>query len=209
MSPLLISIAAFVGVAALVGAARCCSRESDDKVEDRLAMLTGGRAARGQGRDAQGQRAVASRWTTFAAVLRSASRAFANLGLLFEQADTHAYPARSSLPFPACWPWSAWSLAGVGGDSPRAHRAVLALVLALLPLVWLMLRRKRRFKAVRRAIARRAGADLAGPCVPGTAWPPDSTWCAKRCGRRSARNFGRVFEEQNLGIPLDDARWTA
>ena len=43
MSPLLISIVAFVGVAALVGGVAIAFRDSaESRVEDRLAVLTGG-----------------------------------------------------------------------------------------------------------------------------------------------------------------------
>lgn len=48
MSPFLISVAAFVGVSALVGAVAVLLRErTDNRAEDRIDLFTGGRSPKG------------------------------------------------------------------------------------------------------------------------------------------------------------------
>src|SRR5215475_1976048 len=93
MSALLIPIAAFVGVAAIVGALALLFRGDDSsRMEDRLAMLTSGRAGAGSGTQ---QSSVLSQplETTNNAFSEFLAR-FRNLSLLFVQADTTLTPTR-------------------------------------------------------------------------------------------------------------------
>ena len=85
-----------------------------------------------------------------------------------------------------------------------ASRRSTALLLFSLPWVWLWNKRRARLskfacqlsdalELVARAL--RAGHSLAPAC----------TSSPRRCPRPIADEFGRVFEEQNLGIPIEDA----
>src|SRR5262245_2333959 len=93
MSPLIISIAAFFGVAALVGAAMMFFRGNDNsRTEDRLALLTAGKGA---GKNALKESSVLTTpldatQGAFAEFLGK----FRNLSLMFEQADTTLTPAK-------------------------------------------------------------------------------------------------------------------
>ena len=73
-----------------------------------------------------------------------------------------------------------------------------------LPLVWLLLRRKRRLKTFAEQLPD-ALEMLARALRAGQAWPSASTWWPRKCPRPLGKEFGRVFEEQNLGIPLDES----
>jgi tight adherence protein B len=202
MSPLLISLAAFVGVSALVGSVAFLLRGSADAdVEDRLALLTGGQAGR-PGKEKLSHSVLAHPLDGTQGRLAEYLSKLANLKLLLEQADA---PLTAS-KFVAI----SAGLALLGALVPivaMLHPAVIpfsAATLGLAPLVWLLFRRKRRFKRFAKQLpdaleliarALRAGHSLAAGfhLVSGEVSAP------------LGQEFGRVFEEQNLGIPLEQA----
>lgn len=202
MSPLLISIAAFVAVAALVGAASLLVRgESDNKVEDRLAVLTSAKAGKGDA-SLVAQSVLAQPLDATAGFFESVLERFGRTRLLFEQADTSLTPARF---FAISGLMALGGLLTTGYASPTLAAApVGAIAFGALPLFWLMWRRKRRLakfanqlpdalellsRALRAGHSLSAGFDL----VQQEMTPPVSI------------EFGRAFEEQNLGIPLEEA----
>jgi len=199
MSPLLISGAVFLGVAALIGAVALLFRgESGDKMEDRLNLLTGiGKPSK----DAPGASVIASPLDSAPSFFEGLTERY-NLARLFEQADTNMSPRTFFLVAGAL---------GVGGAVACAASGVtlgvapLTFVFgAVLPLLWLLWRRKRRLKAFSSQLpdalellgrALRAGHSLAAgfDLVRQEMTAPISV------------EFGRVFEENNLGIPLQEA----
>jgi tight adherence protein B len=203
MSALIIPIAAFVAVAALVGAvAMLMAPTTESGIEDRLAMLTGSSTGK-QAKDALLKASVltqplGSSQHVFAAYLSRLK----NLNLLFEQADT-------SLTASQFFGVSA-VLALVGMFIPvfaGMHYSIIlpcGLMLAGLPLAWLMFRRKRRLGKFAKQLpdalelisrALRAGHSLGSgfSLVADEMRPPIS------------KEFQRTFEEQNLGVSLEDA----
>jgi tight adherence protein B len=202
MTPLLISIVAFIGVAALVGGVALSLRgDSASMVEDRLAVLTGANSTK-QAKDAVLKEGVlAQPWEQGLGVLEGLVKRF-NLGLLFEQADT-TLSIQRFLIVSACFGF-------VGGASCvilKMHPGVAVLVavsVGFLPLLWILFRRKSRLKKfgtqlpdalelIARAL--RAGHSLAAGLnlVAGEMTDP------------IGKEFSRVFEETNLGIPMEDA----
>ena len=143
MSPLLISVAAFGAVAALVGAASMFFRgDSDNKVEDRLAVLTNGKAAKGDSLVTQS--VLSQPLDATAGILEALLERFGRTQMLFEQADTTLTPTR----FMAISGFMA-----LGGFATTAYAGPLLAVAPLggiafgaLPLMWLIWRRKRRLK---------------------------------------------------------------
>ena len=201
MSALLIPIAAFVGVAAIVGALALLFRGDDSsRMEDRLAMLTSGRAGAGSGAQ---QSSVLSQplETTHNAFSEFLAR-FRNLSLLFVQADTSLTPTRffiisAGLAF-------AGSVAGAATGISPLIVPVFTILAGILPLFWLLLRRRKRLKAFARQLpdaleliarALRAGHSLAS----------GFNLVAEEMNEPIGVEFQRVYEEQNLGIPMDDA----
>jgi tight adherence protein B len=167
----MISLLAFVGVAALVGGLAMLLRRGDAKVEDRLSTLTG----------------------TFPTVGGKASG---------KEADTSLTPTKF------CLISGAMGVAGLGvGLVSGLHvgaAPLMALMTGALPLVWLVLRRRKRLRQFAAQLpdalelisrALRAGHSLAA----------GFNLAASEMQAPLATEFSRVYEEQNLGIPLDDA----
>ena len=204
MSPLIIAIAAFVAVSALVGGVAMVLRDQPaNKIEDRLDLLTGTTMPTA-GRDAmhKNESVLSQPLDSRPSLAETILNRFANFTLIFEQADTSLTFSRLLMISAVC------GLAGAGlGAATNAHVAllpVLGIMAAFLPLMWLMWRRKRRLRAFAAQLpdalemlsrALRAGQSLGAGfnMVAGEVGPPIS------------KEFGRVFEEQNLGIPLEES----
>jgi tight adherence protein B len=202
MTSLIIMIAAFIGVAALVGSVALMLRgDTDSDVEQRLDVLTGSSSTKGSGK-APKNLVLASPLDSGTSMVEALLARLGNIRRLFEQADTTLSPTKfvvisAALGFGAS---SAFAMAGIHA----ALIPVMAVFAALLPLAWLLLRRRKRLRMFGAQLpdalelmsrALRAGHSLAAGfnLVAGEMADPIS------------KEFGRVFEEQNLGIPLDEA----
>jgi tight adherence protein B len=203
MDPLLLAIVGFVVVAGAIGLVAYALRDTDQsKAAERLDDLVG-RGGRG-GRDSQADLLIRQ---SLAAddkrtLLDAITPEFLNMKRIFDQADANIKPSALF----------GISLAlGMGGGmigSLIAGTFYVAPVGALLffsvPWLWLFNKRKSRLKKfaaqlpdamelVARAL--RAGHSLAaGMHVVSEEMPPPV-----------AKEFGRVYEEQNLGVSLEDA----
>jgi tight adherence protein B len=205
MSPIVISIVVFIGVAALVvGLAYTMRGDREAEVEDRLSVLTGGRSKRAQRKVEAAQYSevlAAMRNDGQGAVERFISR-YLNLRLLFEQADV-------ALPVPQ-FLIICGVLAGVGVVLPSSagmnvlFAPLVGGFLAILPLIWLLMRRKRRLRKFAKQLpealeliarALRAGHSLAA----------GMSLVAQEMSPPIGVEMGRTFEEQNFGIPMEEA----
>src|SRR5690349_8348777 len=93
MSPLVISIAAFLGVAGLIAAiAVLFSGDKSGAVEDRLAILAGKKAAPSEQISVSRELMMREGMTGLAGFMRSMFERFSNLRLLFVQADLPMKP---------------------------------------------------------------------------------------------------------------------
>jgi tight adherence protein B len=203
LNSLLLALMVFVGVAALVaGAALLLRDKPTSKIEDRLDLLTGVANAASAKEAASKEASILSEpLDEKPSLLEAFLERFGNLELLFQQADTNL-TAMKLLAISA-----AMAAFGVAiGVVANVHPALMPLVAAFLgslPLLWLLFRRKRRLKAFAaqlpdalEMLARtlRAGQSLAfGFNMVATEMPSPI-----------GKEFGHVFEEQNLGIPLDE-----
>ena len=203
MSPIIIYIAVFFGVAAAVGAMFFIMRgDREAEVEERLSALTAGKKIKGKSKAAEYQELLkAMRGENSGSVEKFISR-YLNLRLMFEQAAV-------SLTVPnfliicgvlgavgLCLP----SIAGIS----VALAPIMALFLAFLPLMWLLLKRKKRLKKFAAQLpqaleliarALRAGHSLAA----------GFSLVAQEMSDPIGGEFSRTFEEQNLGKPLEEA----
>jgi len=203
MATLIIPVAAFVCVAALIVAiGSMFTPTAESGVEDRLAMLTGSTTGK-QAKDALLKGSVLAQPLESSQHLIWAYLAnMGNLTLLFEQADT-------SLTTPQFFGISA-IMAVVGMFVPVVaglHPSIvlpLGLMLACLPMGWLLLRRRKRFRKFAKQLpealelisrALRAGHSLASGL----------NLVADEMKDPIAKEFRRVFEETNLGIALEQA----
>lgn len=201
MSPLIISIAVFAAVAGIIGAIALMFRGGGEtKVEDRLSMLTSlGQAKKA---DAPGASVIAQPLDSVPSIVELAMARFERFQLLFQQADTNLQPSKFFLIS---------AILGFGGVLTMLVAGIsfvfapLAFAgCAIFPLIWLLLRRKRRLKAFGAQLpdalellarALRSGHSLGAgfDLVQQEMLPPISV------------EFGRVFEENNLGIPITEA----
>jgi tight adherence protein B len=200
MTPFLVSAMVFVGVAALVGMLAFVFRDKGPQTATRLDLLVG------KGRREADPAADILRKTAFESdkksLLEALTPKFLSPQKLFEQADCHIKPS---------------TLFGIGmlltvlGATatllvkvPIWLAPINGLVMFSLPFIWLWNKRRVRLKKfaaqlsdalelVARAL--RAGHSLgAGLHVVAEEMPSPI-----------ADEFGRVFEEQNLGIPIEES----
>ncbi|MBI1903307.1 MAG: type II secretion system F family protein [Planctomycetia bacterium] len=202
MTPILIMIAVFIGVAALVvGLALVFRDRKDSKVEDRLDMLAGLKNPIKDREESILRKGALEALSKGPSILENLLSRFMNPTLFLEQANVSMSAGRFFL--------ISVILAAAGGLTPFVMRLspalipVGALFLGALPIVYLVFKRKRRLKMfatqlpdamelVARAL--RAGHSLASGLSLVAEEMPDPI----------GREFGRAFEEQNLGIPLEE-----
>lgn len=203
MSPIIIYIAVFFGVAALVFAVSFMSKgDKEDEVAERLSALTSGPKKGGKADAAAYKDLLQSMREDNSGKLERFVSRYLNLRLLFEQANV-------SLTVPN-FLFICAGLAGIGLFLPVvagfnvALGPVMAATLGFIPVVWLLFKRKRRLKAFAAQLpealeliarALRAGHSLAA----------GFNLVANEMSDPIGSEFGRTFEEQNLGKPLDEA----
>ncbi|NLF07979.1 MAG: type II secretion system F family protein [Pirellulaceae bacterium] len=203
MNTMMIAALVFFGVAALVGGAVMLWRDKPiSKIEDRLEILTGTNTSNSKTGAAKESSILAQPLDDRPGYISSLVSRFGKLGLLLEQADTDLTILQLLLISVVV------AVLGIClGAVVRIHPALLPLVglcMGGLPFVWLLWRRKRRLKVFAsqlpdalEMISRtlRAGQGLAfGFNMVSTEMPAPIS-----------KEFGRVFEEQNLGIPMDES----
>ena len=199
MTPLVVYILVFAAVSVLIGVAAFVFSDPGSKAADRLDLLTGRRKKEDAGTSILKKSAMDRDKKSLLEVL---TPNLPSLQKLIVQADVHI---RASTLF------GIGAVLGVIGGSISWLAGVkiylaplLGLVMFLVPFVWLLTKRAMRMRAfaaqlpdalelVARAL--RAGHSLAaGMHVVAEEMPSPI-----------ADEFLRVYEEQNLGIPLDDA----
>ncbi len=200
--PILITIAVFVGVAALVVAAGYLfTGKQERRIEDRLELLAGLRNPQAE----PTQESIVKE-SLLGEEKQSWFHRFLedhlNLGLLMEQADVRM-PVGQFMLFILGAALAGGACGAVLGKS--VFWALLSALLAsLLPVLWLMYRRKKRLRAFSAQLpdaleliarALRAGQSLAAAIhLVGEEMP------APIC-----QEFALAYEEQNLGIPLEES----
>jgi tight adherence protein B len=200
MTPLLISAMVFLAVAALVGVLAVVLRDNTPQAAMRLDLLVGKRSREAEKtQDILRKQAFESDKKTF---LETITPKFLTPQLLFEQADCHIKP--STLFGIGLILALFGATVGVLAKAPLYLVPLNGLLMFLLPWIWLWNKRRVRLnkfaaqlpdalELVARAL--RAGHSLgAGLHVVAEEMPSPI-----------ADEFGRVFEEQNLGIPIEEA----
>ncbi|MEX1223688.1 MAG: type II secretion system F family protein [Pirellulales bacterium] len=201
MSPILILIAAFVGVAALVGGVAMLFRgDGDSDMEDRLRQFTTKQPAKGsQGSVLKGGASASA--LGMATPMEEFFSKF-SFNRLFEQADTSLTPVKF-LGFSAILGVAGAAAGLFAGLSPLLM-PLLAIFAGMFPLLWLLFRKKRRMKKFAgqlpdalelMARALRAGHSLAAGLK----------LVSDEMSAPISQEFMRVYDEQNLGIPLEEA----
>jgi tight adherence protein B len=200
MNPALIPIFVFLGVTAAIAACAFVFRDQAQPTSTRLDLLVGKRSRQDQ------QQADILRKSAFEgdkkSLLEALTPKFLSPQKMFEQADCHIKP---STLFGIGLLLAAIGATGtVLAQLPLLLLPINAFVMFTLPFLWLYFKRAGRLKKfgtqlpdalelVARAL--RSGQSLAlAMHVVGEEMPDPI-----------ASEFGRVFEEQNLGIPIEDS----
>ncbi|MBN1588988.1 MAG: type II secretion system F family protein [Pirellulales bacterium] len=204
MSPILIGIAAFIAIASLVGGVAVLLHEKPaGKIEDRLDVMTGqGRSSLEKGRLAAQNSILNQPLEDQPSFIENVLNRFGNFELFFEQADTSL--TFSNLMMTA----GILTLVGAGAGAATGINLLLipivALIMGSLPLVWLFLRRRRRLRAF--AVQLPDALEMLGRSLrAGQSLAAGFNAISEELSSPISDEFGRVFEEQNLGIALEDS----
>jgi tight adherence protein B len=207
MSTLFIAVATFVGVTCLVGAVAVALRgETGGRLDDRLELITGKKS--GKAKDAA-KDAAKDEPTLLAQPLgigptfaEKLFNRFGNIQLIFDQADTNLTLSKLLM---MC---GIFALCGAGlGAALRVHPGLiplLAMFLAGMPFLWLLLRRGRRLKAFGAQLP--DAMELVGRALrAGQSLPAGFQMVSTEMSDPIGKEFGRVFEEQNLGCSMEES----
>lgn len=202
MSLILVSVAAFVGVTALVFAVSSMFVDFTDRdLENRLQVLTG-KKSKEEANQVTKEALIAEGVSGLAGIADKLMEKFSNLRLLFVQADSPITPTQFFSITAA--------LGGVGivvaiiARTPIPLYPVVAVAFGMLPLGWLLMRRKSRFKKFANQLpdaleliarALRSGHSLASGMSVVVQEMPDPI----------SSEFASAYEEQNLGLTIEQA----
>jgi tight adherence protein B len=202
MEALIISLAAFGGVTALIWAILMMFADpGDSNLEERLQVLTGQKSA-AEVSSVTKEALFKEGMGGLAALSERIMEKFSNLKLLFVQADSPITP--STFFIVTAVSGAVGFVVAIVARAPIPMYPVVAILFSLFPLCWLLMRRARRFKKfasqlpdalelVARAL--RSGHSLASGIHVVVEEMPDPI----------STEFCRAYEEQNLGIPIDQA----
>lgn len=202
LDPTIVSIAAFVGVAGVIGAVLFLAKDfSHNSLEDRLDVLAGKKSAKGENdltREAMLQEGLSG----LAGIMNGILGRFTNVKLLFVQADS---PIKAEQFFMIT---AVTALVGVvvamAAELPIPLYPVVGLLFATFPLLWLLWRRSRRFKAFSQQLP--DGLELIARALrSGHSLSSGIHVVVDEMPEPISKEFGVAYEEQNLGIPIDQA----
>jgi tight adherence protein B len=203
LSPTIIAIAAFLAVATLVaGLATMFRDRPNNRMEDRLDLLTGLNTPAAAKEELLKPASILGQSLDGGpGLLETFLERFGNIGLLFEQADTSLTVGRMGLIS------GVMALAGIGMAAAVGIHPVLmplvGLLLGSVPLLWVLLRRRKRLRAFAAQLPD-ALEMIARSLRAGQSLGFGMSMISTEMGSPIAKEFGRVFEEQNLGIPMED-----
>lgn len=203
MMTTIIIVAVFICVAALVGGVAIIFRgESTTAVEDRLQVLAGAGGAGLKEKSKSESSLLSSPLDDVPSMIEATLSRVLNLRVFLEQAGTTITPSKFLLVTAI--------LAGVGamvcvvspvhfGFAPLA-----ALIMALVPITWLFLKRKRRLSQFGKQLPE--GLELIARALrAGHSLGSGIQLVANEMNDPIRSEFSRCFEEQNLGVPLEES----
>lgn len=199
LSPVFIMIAVFIGVAALVGGVMIMMREKPvSRVEDRLDVLTGKSTVQNTVESDQSITKQSSDGGFFEDLLQK----WGNLSLFIEQSNTGITVTKLV---------AISSVLMIGGLITclvlQMHIAIIPFFVGgtgTLPLIWVWNKRRKRLKQFGAQLPD-AMEMLARALRAGQSLQFGFQMIAEEMPNPISQEFGRVFEEQNLGIALDDS----
>lgn len=201
MLPIVIVIAVGIGVTALIGGVALALRPAaDNNAESRLLMLTTARRAPGEREEAS--LLTSSSLDDTKTMADDFLARFGNINRLMEQADVQMSGAKFLSICAAA--------AGIGAaicivtPTPKYLLPVFAAITGGLPLLWLLQKRKRRIARFNQQLPE-ALELLSRSLRAGHSLAAGFGLIASEMQDPIGSEFARSFEEQNLGVTLDEA----
>lgn len=200
---LIISIAAFLGMMALVGAAMFVFKDfSSSKAEDRLAVITGKQKAVDESSSLMKEEFVKGGLNSLSGQLAQLFDKFGNLKLLLEQAEA-PFKADTFLLMTVVSATAGFVIAWFT-NAPGPLCPVVALATGAGPFMWLLFCRNRRFKKF--ALQLPDALELVGRALrSGHSLASGLSVVVQEMPAPISNEFALAYEEQNLGIPIDEA----
>ena len=203
MSPIIIIIAAFIGVSALVFAVATMFRaDREQEIEQRLSVLTGSGPTKEKSETAQLNELLKALRNDEGSPFDRFVGKFFKLTLLFEQANVSLSMTNFAV--------ASGVLALLGMLLPAligfsvALSPIFAIFFAVLPIIWLLFRRKRRLRKFAAQLPE-AMELIARALRAGHSIAAGFSLVAEEMAEPISTEFSRTYEEQNLGKPLDEA----
>lgn len=201
MLPIVIVIAVGIGVTALVGGVALALRPAaDNNAESRLLLLTGTRRAPGEREEAS--LLTSSSLDDTKSMADDFLAQFGNINQLMDQADVQMSGTKFLSICAAA--------AGIGAivcivtPIPKYFLPLFAAVTGGLPLLWLLHKRKKRIQRFNQQLPE-ALELLSRSLRAGHSLAAGFGLIASEMKAPIGSEFGRAFEEQNLGLTLDEA----
>lgn len=204
MDPIwMISLAAFLGAAALASAVFMMVKDmSSTRAEDRLDLLAGTKMPDNEGARSLMKQDFINVGKGAAGALGRFTKNLGSWGLFLEQAD-------SPINFQTFVVISGGigivaAIVGAVAQSPTPLLPVFALVAGVMPLLWLTMRRKRRFAKFGAQLPD-ALSLIARALRSGHSLNAGLSMVSEEMAAPLGLEFQIAFEEQNLGIPIEQA----
>ncbi|TWT76848.1 Bacterial type II secretion system protein F domain protein [Posidoniimonas polymericola] len=202
MSPWIIYASVFGGVALMVAAVSALLRgDKDADMEDRLSVLTGQKSAGKAGAEASVAGDMMRVSVEGAGLLEKSLVKYLNLKMMFEQADVSFTVSKFLLVCVVSGTigFVLPTLAGL----PVKFAPIVAAIFLFLPFLWLMMKRKSRLKKFAAQLPE-ALELIARALRAGHSLGAGMNLVAQEMSAPIAKEFGRAFEEQNLGMPMEE-----
>ena len=204
MSPVvIISLAAFLGTAALAMAVLSMFKEfTRTKAEDRLDVLAGNKSAEVETSRGILRQDFSNLGTGAMSAVGKAFGGMGDWGIFLEQANSPINMQTLvllSIGFGLVGP-----VLGIFTQTPGPILPLLAVFTGPLPLIWLIFRRKFRFAKFGKQIPDALGL-IARALRSGHSLNAGLHMVAEELQPPIAVEFMRAYEEQNLGVPIEDA----
>jgi tight adherence protein B len=198
-STVIVAVTVFAAVAALTGALMFLIKDmGKTAAEERLAQLTGKKSAEGLGRE----ELMREGFEGIAGMLGGLTQKFGDIGLFLEQADS---PIR---PQAVVGAMGGSAIAGVVlamiARAPAPLLPLAAIVGGAMPIGWLWWRRRGRFKSFGKQLP--DALELIGRALrSGHSLNSGLHVVVEEMPAPISVEFSRAYEEQNLGIPIEQA----
>lgn len=200
----IVIISGSIAVAAVCGYVTMALMSGNDTsaAEDRLQNLAGGgKGGRGKADEVRSL-LIGNGLNDTKSWIEQTLGATPRLSNYIDQADAKITPTRYLAICAGCF-FGGFALVAIS-PLPFLLAPIGGIILLVIPILWLMMKRKKRLATLGRQLPS-ALELLARSLRSGHALAAGFNLIAEEMQDPIAREFGRVYEEQNLGIPLEEA----